>query len=774
MSAAEFSPFDSADIEPGQQITAADLDFYSLVRRHGHDGKIIFNGRRAMLFEVEAIGMLRHQLIAGLGPEAAKGILFRLGYIQGYQDADSLAAAYHWATETDWLAAGWAISKLAGMVSVETHQLEFERQTGHFLMSGLWRNSYEAETHRHYVGPGAAPVCWTLAGYASGYTSRFLGQKLLAQETSCAGQGHAHCAWEIRPVAAWGSLADPVFAAALDTVDLADPLSLTAPRPGPKKNAAPTAPTEDQNLLRCLIDNLPEQIYVKDRQSRFLLANEATRRVLGAKTTAEIVGKTDFDFSPPELARQYFADEQNLFTSGRPMLEHEEPLFDHESGTTRWLYTTKALFYDHTGQPAGLVGLNQDITERKRNEAKLARMATELQTVAEVSTAAAAITTPAQLLQEVVDLTKARFELYHAHIYLLDDSGRTLKLAAGAGETGQKMVAQGWSIPLSAEHSLVARTARTRAGIIVNNVHAEPDFMPNPLLPLTRSELAVPLLARGNLLGVLDVQSEQVGRFTEEDIRLKTILAAQVAVALQNSHQYQQTQQALVQTEAMYTASQSISMAQSQEQLIEALLKHISRENLDRIVIAIKVNRPDELVTVEVRGVWDRLGQESRFMNNRFTEQQFPLLRTLKPQETLLVNNVAADTQLDPLSKATFVALEVKSLAVIPFSAGGQVEGWLLLETTQAARTFTPEQIQPYTTLVIQAAVVLESQRILEETRRRASREQILREVTGRIRNSADVNSVMRTAAKEVGLALGRPAFVTLREGQDGPGVGDE
>lgn len=128
---------------------------------------------------------------------------------------------------------------------------------------------------------------------------------------------------------------------------------------------------EERNLLRALVDNLPDYIYVKDTQSRFLLVNEATRRHLGAASVEEVVGKTDFDFSPPELAEQYYADEQELFRTGRPLIFHSEPIFDHETETMRWVSTTKVPFYDSRGQIVGLVGMNRDITGLKHTEEML-------------------------------------------------------------------------------------------------------------------------------------------------------------------------------------------------------------------------------------------------------------------------------------------------------------------------------------------------------------------------------------------------------------------
>ena len=197
---------------------------------------------------------------------------------------------------------------------------------------------------------------------------------------------------------------------------------------------------------------------------------------------------------------------------------------------------------DETGA-IRVVGTNQDVTEQVRQQELIAQRAAELAMVAEVSTTISTLLDPEKMIQEVVDLTKERFDLYHAHIYLLDEDGQNLVLRAGAGEIGRQMVAEGRSIPLDSEKSLVARTARERKGEIVNDTHADPNFLPHPLLPNTASEVSVPLVAGDQLLGVLDAQDDQVGRFTDESINVLTTLASQVAVSLQNSRSYTRAQQ---------------------------------------------------------------------------------------------------------------------------------------------------------------------------------------------------------------------------------------
>ena len=184
-------------------------------------------------------------------------------------------------------------------------------------------------------------------------------------------------------------------------------------------------------------------------------------------------------------------------------------------------------------------------------EQRVAERTTALSTVAEISTAASAIMETDKLLQEVVELSKKRFGLYHAHIYLLNEAGDTLVLASGAGEPGRQMMAKGLSIPLDREQSLVARAARERKGVIVNDVTQAPDFLPNPLLPDTRSELAVPMIVGENVIGVFDVQSEQVGRFTDSDINIQTTLASQIAAAVQNARLYTQAETSKLEIQAL-------------------------------------------------------------------------------------------------------------------------------------------------------------------------------------------------------------------------------
>jgi len=180
-----------------------------------------------------------------------------------------------------------------------------------------------------------------------------------------------------------------------------------------------------------------------------------------------------------------------------------------------------------------------------------------------------------QLLQEVVDITKERFNLYHSHIYLLDEAGKNLVLASGADEAGRQMVAEKRSIPLDREQSLVARAARERQGVTVNDVTAAPDFLANPLLPDTRSELAVPMIIGGSLIGVFDVQSDQIGRFGEADINIQTTMAAQIATSIQNLRSFEQSKSQADLESLVNSIGQKIQKASTVEETLQTAIREL-------------------------------------------------------------------------------------------------------------------------------------------------------------------------------------------------------
>ena len=163
---------------------------------------------------------------------------------------------------------------------------------------------------------------------------------------------------------------------------------------------------QEHNLLRTLIDNLPDYIYVKDVQCRFVAANVAVARIMGASGPDELLGKTDHDFYPDALASQYRAVEVHVLQSGQPVVNREEPGVALD-GTQRVILTTQVPLKDRRGAVVGLVGLGRDITDLRRAEEELRRAHDELELRVEQRTAELASANE-ELTREVAERRRAQ------------------------------------------------------------------------------------------------------------------------------------------------------------------------------------------------------------------------------------------------------------------------------------------------------------------------------------------------------------------------------
>ncbi|MCB0216276.1 MAG: GAF domain-containing protein [Caldilineae bacterium] len=253
-------------------------------------------------------------------------------------------------------------------------------------------------------------------------------------------------------------------------------------------------------------------------------------------------GRTGFiDLLHPEDAaaqREGFAAWE---AAGRQGVLGQEYRCRRADGSYIWLqdYTVEARAED--GSPY-LAGALIDVSERRRAEAERERFTRQLRTAAETAERLGAILDPERLMRETVELMQARFELYHVHVYLFDREQQQLRVRAGTGEAGRRMVEAGHAIPLAAERSLVARAARLERVVLVDDVAGDPHHLPNPLLPATRSEVALPLRASGAIIGVLDVQDDQPGRFGPSDLDTFGTLAGQIGVAIENARLFAEMQ----------------------------------------------------------------------------------------------------------------------------------------------------------------------------------------------------------------------------------------
>ena len=185
-------------------MKATDFDLPKDIRFSLDTGITTFQSARLVLFDSNAIGLLRQNLIEELGMQRARAFFLRFGFQNGYSDFMQMKVNYEFDSEIELLASGPVIHTWEGIVRAQPGQIHMDRATGEFLFEGVWTNSYEAEQHLCYAEKGTEPVCWSLMGYASGWSTAFFGKKLIAIEPTCVGKGDPHCGWKIQPAEAWG------------------------------------------------------------------------------------------------------------------------------------------------------------------------------------------------------------------------------------------------------------------------------------------------------------------------------------------------------------------------------------------------------------------------------------------------------------------------------------------------------------------------------------------------------------------------------------------
>ncbi len=175
-----------------------------------------------------------------------------------------------------------------------------------------------------------------------------------------------------------------------------------------------TALAHERTLLRTMIDLIPAFIYAKDVGSRFIAMNAALARNMGT-TSEQAIGRTDFDFHTPDLAKKFYSDEQALIKSGQSIIDLEEPGFDQVTGQPRTVVTSKVPLRDENGTVIGLIGVGFDITERKQAEQRLAA-GEKLESIGRLAAGVAhEINTPIQFLNDSVYFIREAMQELLAH-----------------------------------------------------------------------------------------------------------------------------------------------------------------------------------------------------------------------------------------------------------------------------------------------------------------------------------------------------------------------
>jgi GAF domain-containing protein len=372
---------------------------------------------------------------------------------------------------------------------------------------------------------------------------------------------------------------------------------------------------------------------------------------------------------------------------------------------------------------------------------ELERRSVQLQAAAEVGQVVTSILDIRTLIWRVTELIQERFKLYHVGLLLLDAAGEWAVYRAGSGEAGRELQEKGFRLQVGGNSMVGWCTANSQVRV-AQDVSEEEIHFAHTLVPQTRSEAALPLIARGQVLGALSVQSGQVGTFDPSTVAALQTMADQVAVALDNARLFAESQDALEATRRAYG--------------------DLSRQAWTDLLRG----RTDWGYRFDHQGLAPAEGDWQPEMIDAVRAGQM-VIRNVGPASSLDLEPVVGDDpeslgEEDPRAGSRGDGVTSPALAV-PLKVRGEVIGVLSFHKDPGDEAWTSSETELLHRLTDQLGAALESAQLFRQTQRRAAREQVIRQVTDQMRRAVDVEAILKSTVAELAEALGVPrAYIRL------------
>ncbi|MBE0696611.1 MAG: GAF domain-containing protein, partial [Anaerolineaceae bacterium] len=517
-------------------------------------------------------------------------------------------------------------------------------------------------------------------------------------------------------------------------------------------NEALHAYDQERFLLNTLLEHMPEGVSFKVAQSRYIRTSSSIARSFGLSADG-LVGKTDKDLFEESEAEKISREEKRVINSGAADIGQIEQSIS-SSGIEAWTQTSRIPIFESNGNPYGLLTIQQDITGLKQAEALARRRASQVTTAAEIARDTAGTLDVGSLLQKSVALIRERFDFYHASLFIIDSANEYALLRASAGPAGKQILQPGYRLAVGSK-SIVGQVSAGGKALFVDNVALDPNFLPDPLLPETRSELAIPLMIGQRVLGALDVQSAQVNSFQPDDVNVLQILADQLSVALSNAELFARTRDLLVKHRLLRQVTIS---ASSSTNLEDALLNVASGLHSSNTAEQITILLLNEEGMLQVRASAGNKG--THHLEVRIALRQGICGQVALEKRVIRVD----DTQSDP--RYIYNESMMRSELAIPILFGEEILGVLNLESSQVA-VFNENDEEIIGALGSSLGGVIANIRLVNQVQLQIQRERQLYEATSKIRRSVDLETILETSAQEICKVIGaRRARIHITAGK--------
>jgi len=419
---------------------------------------------------------------------------------------------------------------------------------------------------------------------------------------------------------------------------------------------------------------------------------------------------------------------------GAPMLNDGKAIgalivqdLEHEKA-----FTQKQLdFLSNLSNQVAKIIFNARLLDDSRNQID------RIQTAAEIARDISSALNLDELLRKAVDLIRDRFNFYHASIFLIDAGEKKAVIRESTGEAGVQLKREGHKLAVGSK-SIVGFVSGQGEPLVVNDVSKDATFLPNPLLPDTRAEAAIPMKIGDRILGVLDVQSTVPYSFSPSDINTLHILADQLAIAVNNTELFAETQEHLSQHRLLHHITTSAASGTTLEEALSSAVEGLQVTlGGDRVAILLADEERKSLVVK----AWIGYSEEASDLIIPFGSGITGWVA--RHRKHLRVDDISQDTRYIQVSANT------RSELALPLIFRNDLLGILNVESEHVG-AYNENDEEMLGTLAGSLAAIIANARLVDQIRKQAERERLLHEISDKIRRSTDMHSILSTTVQEI------------------------